>query len=126
MTHAALGRLTYRDNGIWDGSVPTDGIVLDIAIAGDHGGPFAAQVERLLRTIADFAGLRQTVSDCLQRILKSVPDVGPESFRIRGLWFLWPKKPDYFMVQLALEGDEFGLWKLEFEGPRATYLSRDD
>jgi hypothetical protein len=30
------------------------------------------------------------------------------------------------MLQLTLDGDEYGLWKLEFEGERATYLSRDD
>ena len=101
-------------------------MTLEIAVAGDSKGPFPAQVEGICNTVADFSGLQQRVNRFLEAELKSLPKVVPENFRIRGLWFLWPKVPDYFIVDLRLEGDEFGLWKLEFEGKQATNLSRDD
>jgi hypothetical protein len=124
-THSVLGQLTYRE-GIWDGSIQKNGAALEIALAGDENGPFAAETDRLYRAIEDFAALQELVADSLAEKLASVPHAKSEDFRITGLWFLWPKRPDYFIVQLALRGDEWGLWKLEFESMQATYLSRDD
>ena len=125
ITHNVLGQLTYRE-GIWDGSIQKNGAALEIALAGDDSGPFAEQANRLYRATEDFAAFEKLVADSLAEKLASVPEATPEDFRITGLWFLWPKLPDYFMVQLALRGDEWGLWKLEFESMKATFLSRDD
>src|SRR5262249_16436515 len=121
ITHNVLGQLTYHE-GIWDGSIQKKGAALEIALAGAESGPFAAETGRLDRGIEDFAAVQKLVTDSLAEKLAAVPDAKPEDFRITGLWFLWPKRPDYFMVQLALRGDESGLWKLEFESMQATYL----
>ena len=125
ITHSVLGQLSYQE-GIWDGSIQKNGAALEIALAGDETGPFAEQTNRLYRAIEDFPAFQELVADSLAEKLGSVPDAKSEDFRITGLWFLWPKLPNYFMVQLALRGDEWGLWKLEFESMKATHLSRDD
>jgi hypothetical protein len=126
IAHSELGTLSYDDSGFWNGIIQTDGTALTFALCGDSSGPFPEQARRLQNTVADFGTLRNTVYDSLASRLKTVAEVRPEEFRIHGLWFLWPTRPDYFIVEMALEGDQFGLWKLEFEGQRATHLSRDD
>lgn len=125
ITHSILGQLIYQE-GIWDGSIQRSGAKFEIALAGDESGPFAEQTNRLYRVVEDFAAFEKLVADSLVEKLASVTYAKPEDFRITGLWFLWPNLPDYFMVQLTLQGDEWGLWKLEFKSMKATYLSRDD
>ncbi len=39
---------------------------------------------------------------------------------------LWRNKPEYCMVDMLLEGDEYGIWKVELTDGQPKYLSRDD
>jgi hypothetical protein len=70
--------------------------------------------------------LQLRVADVLRSESESFHVGKPEDFHIRGLCFLWPKRPEYFVVELGLKGDEHGIWKLEFEGDKVTHWSRDD
>lgn len=126
IAHPALGTLTQEGEDSWQGSLERDGLTLEVVLAGDQDGPFPQQVARLRNVVDNFAACRQRVVDFLASELASVPETKPSDFYVTGLWFLWSDRPEYFIVQLALRGDEYGLWKLEFDGERPLFLSRDD
>jgi hypothetical protein len=124
LSHPRLGPLRYEE-GIWHGQAAAAGGV-EITVAGTPSGPDERQVERLVQHLENFRGLEVQIHDFLTGELGAAWHPKPGDYRIQSLDFLWPKKDDYFMVYLKLEGDEHGLWKLEFAGGQPTYLSRDD
>lgn len=116
-----LDRLTYAD-GIWSGHV----VGVEICVAGDSSGANKKQAEALVECLANLAGLKEQIHAFLNEHVATLPGVKASDFHLRSLDFLWPSEPDYFMAYLTLEGDDHGLWKLEFVDGEPKFLSRDD
>ncbi len=124
LVHPQLGTLRYIE-GIWHAEASSpDGV--EVSVAGSQVAPDERQLERLLGYLGNISALKQQIHDFLTRELASLPQVQASDFYILSLDFLWPNEQDYFMVDLKMEGDKHGLWKLEFVGGQPKLLSRDD
>lgn len=70
------------------------------------------------------------MNERLRRFLASqIPDKSAnavELLRPTGFDYLWPERPDYFVVELELDGDDGAVWRVEFEQGEPKHLSRDD
>lgn len=125
--HPRLGELRWQEEGWWEGACSVDSETsLEFAVSGDREGPSDTLVSALEATL----GRWREVNQRLQHFLGSqVPDwaaSAADSPRPISLTYLWPAKPDCFAIELALEGDEEAIWRVEFERGEPKHLSRDD
>lgn len=126
MHHPSLGKLKFDGEGIWTGEAMLSGKRLEIAIAGNLEGPDRVLTESLLGKIKAMPTLQKKIVEFVRAQLATVKGVDVRDFETDSLDFLWPERPNYFMVRLHSEKDPGGIWKVEFVDDAPKYLSRDD
>jgi hypothetical protein len=122
IVHPQLGPLTFQDEE-WRGHVPKRNEV-EFGVPGGESGPCEEQVERLWRLLAGFDKFEQQIFDFLDQELVSVPVVEATDFRIQSVELT--TRTNYVIVFLSMEGDEYGLWRIEFIDGKPISLGRDD
>jgi hypothetical protein len=92
-------------------------------IAGSESGPDPTLIERLRDAIVNLSELERAA---LELIRSQEPEVRQGEFTFDSLDFLWVKKPDVFVLEFSLVGDDDGIWRVEFEEGRPKSVGRDD
>jgi hypothetical protein len=125
--HPTLGRLEPRPEGWWEGKRSVGGeLDLEFCIAGDKEGPAPALVSPLERTLEDWSTVESKIRLFIEPRIVDFPEASVDDFSPTCLLYLWPNRPQYFMVDLSMRGDEYGIWKVEFDNGVVKYWSRDD
>jgi len=122
--HPRLGEIRYEDE-FWVGAVVCSDKTIEVSVAGDMAGPNPQVVDRLERSLTEFKSIEHQTLEFLREKTKDNPSIDPRKFSIQSLDFLCPERENYFMIYLQKEGDEYGLWKVEFIDGQPKYLSRD-
>ena len=125
MQHPVLGELQFSDT-LWEGKVESPRRRLEVAIVGTEQGPDADMLAALLGRLERLGELEQQVVSFLTSTLHDVPKTDAADFTMTSLDFLWKGDLGHFMVGLALKGDEYGLWRVEFVHGNPVFLGRDD
>jgi hypothetical protein len=125
MQHPVLGELQFGDM-LWEGKVDFPGRRLEVAIVGTEQGPDADMLAALLGRLERLGELEQQVVSFLTSRLHDVPKTDAADFTMTSVDFLWKGDPGHFMVGLALKGDEYALWRIEFVHGDPAFLGRDD
>lgn len=125
MQHPVLGELQF-DESLWEGKVDCGGKRLKVAIVGTEQGPDADMLVAMLDRRERIGKLEEQVVSFLTSKLKDVPKADAADFTMTSVDFLWKGGPGHFMVGLALKGDEYGLWRIEFVHGQPAFLGRDD
>jgi hypothetical protein len=132
--HPTLGELKWQDEGWWEGVWTVNGEFpleraasksLEFSVSGDRKGPSDTLVSALERTISRWPDVNQRLQHFLGSLEPRAASAAT-SLKPTAVSYLWPAKPDYFTVELALEGDEGAIWRVEFERGEPKHLSRDD
>jgi hypothetical protein len=122
--HPSLGRLV-RTELFWEGTFCCpDNSIVRLVIVGDNIGPNKELSLKFKETLNDW----KEVNNKLRKFIDTVSPMPLDSgeFSLDSIDFLWPNRPNYFMVYLTKRDDEYGLWIVEFENGMAKYFSRDD
>jgi hypothetical protein len=125
MQHPVLGELQF-EGCFWQGAADCGGMRLEVAIAGTKLGPDANALAATLGRLEQIDKLKDEVVSFLTSSLKDVPEVDASELTMTSVEFLWRGDPGRFMVRLALKGDEYGLWRIEFVHGQPKFLGRDD
>lgn len=125
--HPRLGELRWQDEGWWVGVWTADGEKpLEFIVAGDRNGPSDTLVAALEGTLSKWREANQRLIQFLTSHEPHWPTGAAGSLQPKAVSYVWPDKPDCFTVELALEGDEGAVWRVEFEQGEPKHLSRDD
>ena len=125
--HPILGRLKPQPEGWWEGRCSLGGgRDIEFCIAGDREGPAPALVSPLLETLENWAIVESKIRAFIEPRIVDFPQASVDDFSPAVVCYLWPRKPQYFMVDLSMKGDEHGIWKVEFDSGVIKYWSRDD
>jgi hypothetical protein len=126
MCHPQLGEIEFHDEGWWTSTCTIGARPVEVNIAGDRGGPDPRQVELFLKHFPQYLDAENQA----RALLASQGGLGMSdaepSFRIDSVDFIFPQKPDFFAICLSLSGDEYGVWRIEYDVGKPTYLTRDD
>jgi hypothetical protein len=120
--HPEFGNLKFEE-GIWSGKAQQEGRAIAFAVAGDKSGPDVTLIEKLRDAISRLSAFERMA---LEFIRIHEPAGASGVFRFQSLDFLCRGKPDAFALELALSGDDDGVWRVEFEQGRPKSVGRDD
>jgi hypothetical protein len=120
--HPELGLMTFY-SGLWRGQLPHNGDELAFALAGSDAAPHAALVNHLRALLNRFPEAKQSALDflCAEKRL-----FNPKDFTVRSVSFFSPDQPDVFGMEFSMEGDEKGLWRVDFEQNQPKHLLRHE
>ena len=125
--HPTLGRLEPQADGWWEGRRAVGGgRDIEFCIAGDKEGPAPALVTPLQRTLEDWSTVESKIRSFIEPRIVDFPEASVDDFSPTAVCYLWPRKPHYFMVDLCMKGDEYGIWRVEFDSGVIKCWSRDD
>ena len=126
--HPVLGRIECRpEEGWWEGTRSVrDHLILRFSVSGTRRGPDDALVGPLEQTLQDWATIELKIHAFLEPRLVGFPQAKVQDFTPTDVVYLWPGKPDHFWVDLSMAGDEYAIWRIEFEQGEPKYLGRDD
>jgi len=119
--HPDLGMLTLHE-GYWRGEWQHEDRPIGLVLAGTEAGPAPALIERLRALLNKSSPVRQSAVEfiCAQKRLFNASD-----FALRSVRFPDANRPEIFVMEFSVKGDEEGLWRVEFERNQATRLARD-
>jgi hypothetical protein len=126
--HPSLGELRWQDEGWWQGVWTAEGETsLEFIVGGDKNGPSDTLVAALEGTL----GRWREVNHRLKHFLESQgrpPSAASAATLLKptGVCYLWTERPGCFTVELAMEGDEGAIGRVEFEKGEPKHLGRDD
>lgn len=122
MQHPELGLLKL-EGPLWNGELVRDGRKIKFVIAGSRAGPD----DRLLATLREIVG-RLPERESLSRAFIASHDsrIDPGDFSFCSIDILWPKRPDCYYFEYKMAGDEYAIWRVEFQGNAPKYLGRDN
>lgn len=122
LQHPEFGTLTFEGK-LWSGKIQRGGKVISFTVAGMASGPDAMLIERLRATAARLPELER---EALAFLRGQAPAVCQGEFTFESLDFLWEERPDAFVLEFSLAGDDDGIWRVEFEAGRPQHVGRDD
>jgi hypothetical protein len=120
--HVELGLLKL-DGSLWSGAFVWDGREIQFCIAGTRLGPDDRLVATLQEVIHEFAE-RERMARAFIASHDSLIDA--EDFTFCSINVLWPKRPECYIFEYRMVEDEYGIWRVEFQGVEPKYLGRDD
>lgn len=121
LQHPTLGLLTLESQ-LWSGVFEGSGKSIEFSVAGKRVGPDPVLVEHLTTVLAKLPEIEQRGLEFLRNLAKD----STAPFDLRFLDFLWEDKPQWYSLGFTLAGDEFGIWRVEFEYDEPRSSSRDD
>ncbi len=125
--HPRLGELRWHDEGWWEGVWGGDGETsLEFSVAGDRNAPSEDLVTALEATLGRWREVNQKLRHFLTSQMPHSAANTVELLRPTGVDYLWPARPDYFVIDLELEGDDGAIWRVEFAQGEPKHLGRDD
>jgi hypothetical protein len=120
--HPEFGKLV-NDAGVWSGQARQRDRVVRFYVGGTDTVPDAELINR----VRAFVGrLDEVESKALDFIRKESPELSVGKFSLYSLDFLWEDKPDVYALEFSLDGDDDGIWRVEFEGEQPKFVGRDD
>jgi hypothetical protein len=120
--HDELGLLRL-DGSLWSGAIVSEGREIQFCIAGTMLAPdeqLVANLQRIIKHFADREGAARAF------IASHDPRIDANSFSFCSINVLWPKRPECYYFEYQMVEDEYGIWRVEFEGVEPMYLGRDD
>ena len=108
---------------LWRGQLQHDGKEIRFAVAGSEAAPPALLLDHLRALLNRFPYVTQSALDflCAEKRL-----FNPRDFTVRSVNLLSPDRPDIFEMEFSVQGDENGLWRVEFEQDRPKHLARHE
>jgi len=120
--HPEFGVLSL-DSGLWSGKVQRDGRDIRFCIAGTSTAPDDGLLGQLRDLLGRFAEVERAAMDFLRM---QAPALRSREFTFYSIDFLWEEKPDAFAMEFRLAGDEYGIWRVEFDRGQPKSVGRDD
>ena len=120
--HLEFGLLT-RDTNLWSGEILLNGATIRFSIHGTGTAPDSTLLNQL-RSILDRVNAFQEAA--LQFISDQAQALNMTKFTLYSIDLFLPCKPDSFVMVFDLEGDAFGIWRVEFVNEQPKFVSRDD
>lgn len=122
--HAEFGALCLIDeSGLWSGETRIGDRDIRFFIGGTAVTPDAVLIERLRELLERFSKVERAALEFLCAQDAHVRDL---DFEFYSLDFLWEDKPHLYTLEFTLEGDEDGIWRVEFENHEPRFIGRDD
>jgi hypothetical protein len=120
--HPKFG-IIINDCGIWSGKVKHDSKVIQFYVGGTATKPDSELLKRIQGVADNFQEIENLA---LEFIRLESPALKDGKFTFYSLNFLWEDKPDIYAMEFSLEGDEDGIWRVEFSGKQPQSVGRDD
>ena len=121
LRHPELGVLIF-DSDLWSGKVQHDGRDIPFVVGGTALGPNPILLDRLRNLLA---GFRDVEVKAVHFLCPQEAPVSPSEFRFHSVDFLWPDRPDCFVMEFTFEGDVWAIWRVEFNEGEPKYTGRD-
>ena len=121
-SHPALGVITF-ESGIWCGETLRDGRRLRFYVGGSVTAPDSGLLDCVERLFERFPEVERTA---IEFIRAAEDETRLSKFTFDSLNFLWEDKSQFYALEFTLSGDDFGIWRVEFEGDQPKSVGRDD
>jgi hypothetical protein len=117
-----FGVLTL-ESGVWGGQATHQGRSIRFYVGGTQVSPDEGLLNRVRALISRFAEVERSAIDFL---LAQDERVQRGEFEFYSLDFLWEDKPHLYALEFTLTGDEYGIWRVEFDNDQPKFVGRDD
>lgn len=114
--HPELGELAWCDEGCWRGEIIHGGAKVRVVISGDQAGPNIRLARAAVATVAKIGKLQEEAIALVEQELGTVAPMDPSMFSLVGVCYPHVDRPEEFWLELGVEGDDDGTWRVEF-GP---------
>ena len=108
---------------VWSGAISEGGKEIQFYIGGSEEAPDERLLDALSHVLEQLGIFQEKA---LQFLLKENPSSTPLHFEFASVDLLYPDDPDQFSLNYELEGDEEGIWRVEFEKGEPVFSGRDD
>jgi hypothetical protein len=117
-----LGSLKL-DRGVWEGLVQRGGRDLSFHIAGTGIAPDSGLLVHVRCLLSRFSEAEHSAIEFLR---SHESDLRQARLDFYAFDFLWEDKPDDFAFEFLANGDDSGVWRVEFVDGQPTHSGYDD